>query len=289
VDKVRGAFGVRCSPSSPATFAAHLPVLPVSGERVVSHAKPVRGETLDFQDNTYDQFANQYASIVEKPTEGEFSPYHSLVLPYLLELVGDVTGLMVLDAGCGDGYVARILADHGARVVGADISHRLIELAQDSSSGRKIEYLVHDLSKPLPQYVHHFDLVVSNLVLNDVYDHVGFAHTLGSVLKRTGRLVLSMNNPYSAVMRNKVVNYFDSGKAVQYEGLASKGVRVFHFHRTFEEYVTAFRDAGFLLKSLSDVYPVKAMNQDSSVLQKYHHFPFFMVLEFVKGAKLPHP
>ena len=170
---------------------------------------------MDFQDNTYDQFANQYASIVEKPTEGEFSPYHSLVLPCLLEFVGDVTGLTVLDAGCGDGYVARILADHGACVVGADISHRLIELAQDSSSGRKIEYLVHDLSKPLPQYVHHFDLVVSNLVLNDVYDHVGFAHTLGSVLKRTGRLVLSMNNPYSAAMRNKVVNYFDSGKAVQ--------------------------------------------------------------------------
>jgi hypothetical protein len=76
---------------------------------------------------------------------------------------------------------------------------------------------------------------------------------------------------------------------LQNEGLASKGVRVFYFHRTFEEYVTAFRDAGFLLKSLSDVHPAKAMNHDSSVLQEYHRFPFFMVLEFVKGTKPPHP
>jgi 2-polyprenyl-3-methyl-5-hydroxy-6-metoxy-1,4-benzoquinol methylase len=204
---------------------------------------------LDSQDNAYDQFANQYARMVEKPSEGEFSPYHSLVLPYLLEFLGDVTGLTVLDAGCGSGYVARILARQGACVVGVDISPRLIELAQGSSSSGMIEYLVHDLSKPLPQYVHHFDLVVSNLVLNDVRDHVGFAHTLGNVLKRMGRLVLSMNNPYSAVMRNKVENYFGSGKAAQYEGLASKGVQVFFFHRTFEEYVTAFRDVWSLLNS----------------------------------------
>jgi 2-polyprenyl-3-methyl-5-hydroxy-6-metoxy-1,4-benzoquinol methylase len=237
---------------------------------------------LDFQDNAYDQFANQYASIVGKPNEREFSPYHNLVLPYLLEFADDVTGLTVLDAGCGNGYVARILADRGACVVGVDISPRLIELAQDSSSDRMIEYIEHDLSKPLPQYVHYFDLVVSNLVLNDVYDHVGFIQTLGSVLKRTGRLVLSMNNPYSAVMRNKVENYFDSGKAAQYEGLASKGVKVFYFHRTLEEYMTVFRDVGFLLKSLSDLCPAKTMNHDSSVLQKYYRFPFFMVLEFVK-------
>lgn len=241
---------------------------------------------LDSHDNTYDQFAKEYASVVEKPTEGEFSPYHDLVLPCLLEFVGDVEGLTVLDAGCGNGHVARIFADRGANVVGVDISSRLIALAQDKNSSRRIEYIVHDLSKPLPQYVHHFDLVVSNLVLSDLYDHVGFAQTLGSVLKRTGRLVLSMNNPYSAVTRNKVENYFDSGKAVRYEGLASKGVQVFYFHRTLEEYITAFRDAGFLLKSLSDVCPAKVMDRDGSVSPKYYRFPFFMVLEFVKQKNL---
>jgi 2-polyprenyl-3-methyl-5-hydroxy-6-metoxy-1,4-benzoquinol methylase len=231
---------------------------------------------------TYDQFADQYARMVERPSEGEISPYHDLVLPCLLEFVGDVAGLTVLDAGCGEGYVARILADRGASVVAVDISSRLIELAQSHTLNRRIEYLAHDLSTPLPQYAHHFDLVVSNLVLNDVHDYEGFARTLGSVVKREGCLVLSMNNPYSAVVRNKVRNYFDSGKAAEYAGLASKGVRVLFFHRTFEEYVTTFRDAGFLLRSLSDVCPTRAMNRDGSASQKYYRFPFFMVLEFIK-------
>lgn len=36
--------------------------------------------------------------------------------PHLLALLGDVIGRRVLDAGCGEGYLARILAARGARV-----------------------------------------------------------------------------------------------------------------------------------------------------------------------------
>ena len=238
---------------------------------------------MDLRDNTYDQFADQYSSMIARQDESACSFYHDLVVPRLLDYIGDVADLTVLDAGCGEGYVSRILANHGAQVVALDISPRLIELARANNPKAVMDYQVHDLSKPLPQYTQFFDLVVSNLVLNDVYDYRSFASTLGAVTKVGGRLVLSMNNPYSAVMREKVTNYFDSGVSIQYQGLASVGVKVYFFHRTLEEYITAFRDAGFLLRSLSDVGPKEEMmRSDSPIAQKYHHFPFFMILEFIK-------
>jgi hypothetical protein len=40
---------------------------------------------------------------------------------------------------------------------------------------------------------------------------------LSTCLKRHGRPVLSMNNPYSAVLHEKVENYFASGTVARYE------------------------------------------------------------------------
>jgi 2-polyprenyl-3-methyl-5-hydroxy-6-metoxy-1,4-benzoquinol methylase len=46
----------------------------------------------------------------------------------LLDLLGPVAGLRVLDAACGHGRITRELARRGADVVGIDISGNLIKL-----------------------------------------------------------------------------------------------------------------------------------------------------------------
>jgi hypothetical protein len=55
----------------------------------------------------YDAFAGQYSAFVAKREQAgpEADPYG--LLPSLLELLGDVAGRQVLDAGCGEGYLAR--------------------------------------------------------------------------------------------------------------------------------------------------------------------------------------
>jgi SAM-dependent methyltransferase len=155
-----------------------------------------------------------------------------------LQVVGEVCGLSVLDAGCGEGYLSRILARHGAKVTGIDISPRLVEIARTKELADQISYEVMDLSQPLPAYTNHFDLVTGFFVLNDVYEYRGFLATLGSVLKRTGRLVLFMNNPYSFVVRGHTTDYFASG-AFSYRGMADAGVNVHFYQRTLEEYLEA--------------------------------------------------
>src|SRR5215216_2949888 len=51
-------------------------------------------------------------------------------LEYALHLLGDASGKCVLDLGCGDGEFTPLLASHGARVLGLDISTDLLALAR---------------------------------------------------------------------------------------------------------------------------------------------------------------
>lgn len=239
---------------------------------------------MNIYTNTYDQFADRYAASIGQEKAAGFSFYHDLIMPYLLTSLGDVADATILDAGCGEGYLARLLANQGAKVTAIDISPRLVALAEAQAEQLTMTYLVHDLSKPLPQYEHAFDLVVSNLVLNDVYDYIGYITTLGAVTKLGGRVVLVMNNPYSAVIREKVTNYFEQGTAILYQGLAEAGIKVYYFHRTLAEYVTAFQTAGFLLKHLSDL-PITEDMLKQGAPPKYYQFPYFMLLDFVKVAE----
>ena len=78
--------------------------------------------------NTYDEFASQYADMMTAQEQGGVASDSNMAR--FLQVVGNVSGLTVLDAGCGEGYLSRILAQGGAQVIGFDISPRLIEIAR---------------------------------------------------------------------------------------------------------------------------------------------------------------
>ena len=164
------------------------------------------------EQNTYDQCADQYAAWRAGAERAEAPD--ALVLQRLLECVGDVSGQTVLDAGCGEGLVSRILAGRGAKVTAIDVSARLVDIARSRRGAEAIDYHVRDLSRPLAAYQAHFDLAVAHQVLSDVPDYRGFIATLAAVTRPGRRAVLSVNNPYSAVIREKVESYFDNGASV---------------------------------------------------------------------------
>jgi hypothetical protein len=71
--------------------------------------------------------------------------------------------------------------------------------------------------------------------------------------------------------------------------MARDGVAVYYFHHTMEEYITAFRESGLLLRSLVDVHMTEEMvahlpdqNRQFSWYPMYHRFPFMTIIECVK-------
>jgi len=236
--------------------------------------------------NVYDDYATEYAaSYAGRSQYG--NPADPLgTLPCMLDLLGDVAGLRVLDAGCGEGYVARTLAFLGATVTGVDISARLIDIARERDPDGLIDFRVADLSQSLAGYERHFDAAASRLVLNDVADYQGFIATLATVLKPGGRLVVAMNNPYSYVVRKHVPDYFDSGTAFPYRGMAMEGIKVHFYQRTLQEYLDAFLGQRFQLTKLVDLATIvnnsHAPHLDT-LLPEGYRFPYFMTMSFVKS------
>ena len=75
----------------------------------------------------YDPIADWYAAQARTGSHRHFLDHQARGL---LEMAGDVSGKRVLDAGCGEGHVARLFASHGAEVVAVDISPRLLNHAR---------------------------------------------------------------------------------------------------------------------------------------------------------------
>jgi hypothetical protein len=50
-------------------------------------------------------------------------------------------------------------------------------------------------------------------------------------------LVLATNNPYGAVIRRYVADYFSSGAVSPYLGLWEADIKVYYYHRTLEDAV----------------------------------------------------
>jgi 2-polyprenyl-3-methyl-5-hydroxy-6-metoxy-1,4-benzoquinol methylase len=74
--------------------------------------------------NPWDEHAAAYARwVAEREQAGPEALAASPLISRLLECLGDVAGREALDACCGGGFFARILAVRGARVTGS-ISRR---------------------------------------------------------------------------------------------------------------------------------------------------------------------
>ncbi|HEY7421574.1 MAG TPA: class I SAM-dependent methyltransferase [Gaiellaceae bacterium] len=75
-------------------------------------------------------------------------------------------GERVLDAGCGPGFLAALLAEHGVHVVGTDVS----AVGPERTRGRGIEARQVDLdTEPLPFDDGSFDAVVANSNLEHLF------------------------------------------------------------------------------------------------------------------------
>ena len=141
----------------------------------------------------YDEIAEQYKRSKQVAWRYYIEQYS------LCELVGDVAGAWVLDLACGDGHYTRIFKNRGAsRVVGMDISPKMIELARAAEKGVPlgVSYVVGDASST--HFTPSFDVVCASYLLNyarSENDLFAMAKAIHQSLKPGGRFVAVNNNP----------------------------------------------------------------------------------------------
>lgn len=123
----------------------------------------------------YDQWAEAYA---RANAEGFFNAWYEK--PAMLDLLGEVSGHRILDAGCGSGPTSTALTNRGAHVSGFDLSAAMIGIARRHLP--ETDLRVHDLTEPLPWGDDTFESVVASLVLHYVHDWSGPLAELHRVL-----------------------------------------------------------------------------------------------------------
>ena len=126
--------------------------------------------------------------------EGDFTRQR-LLNPAIFTLLGPVAGRSILDAGCGQGYLCRLLAKRGAWVTGVEPAAPWYQVAVERERREPlgITYLQADLSTLVVSS--HFDVVVANMVLMDIPAYEAAIHCCVAALAPGGDFIFSLAHP----------------------------------------------------------------------------------------------
>ncbi|MBI4219671.1 MAG: class I SAM-dependent methyltransferase [Chloroflexi bacterium] len=186
----------------------------------------------------------------------------------MLELLGPVRGLDVLDVGCGNGYLCRKLARADARPTGVELSDGFLSIARGREAREKQGITYHHGSASRMEFLasNRFDKAVSNYVLMDVLDFEAALSEVFRVLKPGGAFVAVISHPCfdsgagwdtpapdSPRLEDRFAFrtdlYFHRGP---YLGAWGNLNPVLSFHRPLRDYWQAFQKEGFRVDAFEE-------------------------------------
>ena len=212
---------------------------------------------------------------------GDFARQY-LLNPALFSLLGDVNGKKILDAGCGQGYLSRLLAKKGAIVTGLEPAKDFVQYAIEREEKEKlgITYVKEDLSKF--ETDEQFDAVVSNMVFMDIPDYETAIHNCIKSLKIGGSFIFSITHPcffpdaeWDKRPLLEIKEYFKEYSEIQNFGHS--------FHRTLSSYLNFIIEEGCQIKKLVEPQLDEATAKQKANYSREVHVPSFLVVRCVKG------
>lgn len=250
------------------------------------HASRTRDTADTAPQNVYDDptFFEGYAEL--RRTESGLNAV--LEQPALYRRLPPLRDLAVLDLGTGFGTFARFARAQGARrVVGVDVSSRMLAEARRLTSDDAIEYV----EQPIERYVaapHSFDLVVSSLALHYVAEYRAVVAAVRDALVPGGHFVFSVEHPMVTARAAQEWIRDTSGRKDVWpvDDYASEGARhthwfrddVIRYHRTVSTYVNTLLEHGFTLRALDEPVPSADAIASRPELESERRRPPFLLI-----------
>jgi 2-polyprenyl-3-methyl-5-hydroxy-6-metoxy-1,4-benzoquinol methylase len=237
----------------------------------------------------YDVFVESGADFYRRDVHG----------PALLNACGYVRSKTCLDLGCGSGYFTRELVRHGAQAIGVDVSEDLIACAREHERQRPmgIEYRVVSASTiDLHWGPNSFDLITACMSIQDMADIDAVFHGASIVLRRAGRMVISVPHPATDTAYRewdrgpdsqkralKIDRYFETGTAMCSWNMS----RLLYtwetpcWRHTLSEWSAFFFSNGLLVRRMIEPRPTEDQIQLHPKLRDCARLPYFLIFDLV--------
>jgi 2-polyprenyl-3-methyl-5-hydroxy-6-metoxy-1,4-benzoquinol methylase len=210
-----------------------------------------------------------------------------LLNPAIFALLGDVRGKSILDAGCGQGYLCRLLAKKGASITGVEPSEAFYTYARSREQEEQlgIHYVQADLSTWTPPS-NTFDFVIANMVLMDIPDYEPALKNCITALKSGGGLLFSILHPCfeetGSAWKEKgyveVRDYFEERSIKQTYG-------GYFIHRPLSTYLNSVIQAGCMLQKVIEPQLEKTVAELHNA-ERYWLVPGYLVIFATRVAPL---
>ena len=233
--------------------------------------------------------------------EGE--AYKRYVLdPIMFKLVDGFKNKVVLDLGCGNGYLApKLLRQSPSRIIMMDISKHNLAHARAKCTDPRVSFLQQDATEPWSVDSSSVDIVYSNMMLNEIENIKTPIEETFRVLRDGGAFTFSITHPAwdlfvyaqekAGVPSKKIKNlggyfwrgfskFIMSGNSRNKPELAEKYSQEFeveHYHRPLADYFEQLVKAGFVVRRLLEPELTKELLHNNPRFAEYEDNPIGLI------------
>jgi ubiquinone/menaquinone biosynthesis C-methylase UbiE len=223
--------------------------------------------------------------------------YRDLVnTPAFLDALPDVTGIRVLDVGCGEGHNTRLLVERGACMTALDISETFIRAARDADPTSS--YVRGDGSS-LPFADATFDAATAFMSVMDMPDPAPAMGEIARVLRPGGWLQFSITHPVNTTPLRRWIDdedgvrtwlaigdYFVEGsmtdswtfKAAREMQMRHEPFTITAARRTVSSWMNMVIDAGLTIEHVIEPVASESIAADHPEVADTRIVPFFLIV-----------